>query len=109
MSATLFRLGLWILVLVLALYVVHESYIEQPIAERIPMNMLHQALVLSGVLLLAGAISRMLEKTKKAVVKNRCRVCQTPVAHGAIYCREHLRHVLEREDRRTHSGNTRIR
>ena len=109
MSATLFRLGLWILVLVLALYVIHESYIEQPIAEQIPMNMLHQALVLSGVLLGAGAIARMLEKTKKVVVKNRCRSCQTPIVHGAIYCRQHLRGVLEREDRRTHSGNTRIR
>ena len=109
MSATLLRLGLWILVLVLALYVIHESYIEQPLAEMIPMNMLHQALFLSVALVFAGVIARMLEKTKKVVVKNRCRVCQTPVPHGAIFCREHLRGMLEREDRRTHSGTTRIR
>ena len=109
MSATLLRLGLWILVLILALFVIHESYSEQPFAEMIPMPMLTQGLILSVVLVLAGVIARMFEKTKKAVIKNRCRVCQTAIPHGAIYCRAHLRGVLEREDRRTHSGNTRIR
>ena len=102
MSATLLRLGLWILVLVLALYVIHESYIEQPLAEMIPMKMLHQALFLSVALVFAGVIARMLEKTKKVVVKNRCRVCRTEIPHGAIYCREHLRTILHDEDEKTH-------
>lgn len=108
MSATILRLGLWILVLVLALYVIHESYEEQPLAEMIPMQMLQNALVLSVLLVVAGLLVRMVEKTKgKPVSKNRCRICQTPIPAGAIYCRQHLRGILEREDRRTH--NTRLR
>jgi hypothetical protein len=109
MSATLLRFGLWILVLILALYVIRENYSEQPIADMIPVTMLSQGLILSVALVLAGVITRMFEKTTKAVIKNRCRTCQTVIPHGAIYCRAHLRGVLEREDRRTHSGNTRIR
>jgi|SRR5688572_8641058 hypothetical protein len=106
MSATLLRLGLWILVLVLALYVIHESS-EQPVAELIPINMLQNALLLSVALIIGGVVMRMLEKGKDAVSKNRCRVCGTAVPQGAIYCRPHLRGMLEREDRRTH--NTKIR
>jgi predicted nucleic acid-binding Zn ribbon protein len=109
MSATILRLGLWILVLVMALYVIHESYEEQPLAEMIPMQMLQHALVLSVVLVGVGLVVRMFEKTTRKVLspKNRCRVCPTAIAPGAIYCRVHLRGMLEREDRRTH--NTRIR
>ena len=104
MSSTILRLGLWILVLVLALYVIAESYAGQPFADMIPMPMLQQALVLSVVLIVLGIVTRLFEKPgRKAFAKNRCRVCQTTVPHGAIYCREHLRGVLEREDRRTHS------
>lgn len=106
MSATLLRLGLWVLVLVLALYVIHESS-EQPVAEMIPINMLQNALLLSVALIIGGVVMRMLEKGKEVVSKNRCRVCGTAVPQGAIYCRPHLRGMLEREDRRTH--NTKIR
>jgi predicted nucleic acid-binding Zn ribbon protein len=51
----------------------------------------------------------MFDKTARKVVttKTKCRVCGVAVAPGQIYCRPHLRGVLEREDRRTHS--TRLR
>jgi predicted nucleic acid-binding Zn ribbon protein len=107
MSSTLLRLGLWVGILVLALYVVHETYHESTIAEMIPIGMLQKALGLAGVLLAAGVVARMFEKTSKVVSKNRCRVCGTAVPPGAIYCRAHLRTVLEQEDRKTHM--TRIR
>ena len=93
---------MWIIIIVLAAYVVHESFEEQPAAEMIPLPMLSKALVLGIGLVIVGIVLRMFEKGAKAVVKNRCAVCRTPISHGAIYCREHLRTVLSREDERTH-------
>ena len=107
MSSTLFRLGLWIAILALAAYVVTESMEGSAIAEMIPGHLLTKVLGLAAVLAVAGLIAKLFEKTKDRVTRNRCRVCGTPVASGAIYCRNHLRKVLELEDRKTH--NTRIR
>lgn len=107
MSSTLLRLGLWILVIILALYVVHESFEDSPVAELVPLEMLQKALVVGGVLLIAGLVFRLLEKGSKKVVKNRCVICRTPIPHGSLYCREHLRRILHDEDERTHV--TRIR
>ena len=107
MSSTLLRLGLWILVIVLALYVLHESFEDQPVAEYIPVNMMSKALVVGAVLLIAGIVLRMFEKGAKAVVKNRCAVCRTPIPAGAIYCRAHMRTILHDEDEKTHM--TRLR
>lgn len=107
MSSTLLRFGLWTLVLILALYVVKETYPGAPLAELIEPQMLQQVFVLALVLLAAGVVVKMFEKGQKVVTKTRCKVCGKTVAAGAIYCREHLRSVLDLEDRRTH--NTRIR
>jgi predicted nucleic acid-binding Zn ribbon protein len=94
-------------ILVLAAYVLHESFEEQPLAEMIPIAMLGKALTLGGVLVIAGVVLRFFEKSAKVVVKNRCAVCRTPIPHGAIYCREHLRTVLTAEDERTHMTKVR--
>lgn len=95
------------MILVLALYVIDESYPNEPIAEMIPTPMLQQALVVGAAAIAAGLVFRVLEKGKKAVIKNRCRVCRTPIAAGAMYCREHLRTILSDEDDKTHA--TRVR
>ena len=107
MATTLLRLGLWIIILVLALYVIDETYSNQPIAEMISAPMLQQALVLGVVILLAGIVFRVVGKGAKAVVKHRCQVCRTPIPAGAIYCRAHLRSILHDEDEKSHM--TRVR
>lgn len=107
MAATLQRLGLWILVTVLVLYVLHESYENSPVAEYVTFDLMQKALVVGALAIIAGVILRVLEKGTKAVVKNRCAVCRTPIPHGAIYCRAHLRRILHEEDDRTHM--TRLR
>lgn len=107
MSSTILRLGLWILVIVLALYVIHESFEESPIAELVPPAMMTKALALGVILIAVGIILRMFEKGAKVVTKSRCAVCRTPISHGAIYCRAHLRNILHDEDDKTHM--TRIR
>lgn len=107
MSSTLLRFGLWLVVIIMGIYVVRESYHEQPFAELVPDAMLQHAMVFSVVLVIAGILLRVLEKGSKVVSRNRCRVCKTAIPDGGIYCRAHLRHMLDLEDRRAHS--TRIR
>ena len=107
MSSTLLRLGLWILIIVLALYVIHETYEESPIAEMVPVDLMQKALVVGALSIAAGLILRMFEKGQRAVVKNRCAVCRTPIPSGAIYCRAHLRNILHEEDDRTHMSRKR--
>lgn len=107
MSSTLLRLGLWTLILVLALYVLAETYAEAPWSEMIPRPMLGQALAVSLVVTLAGVVLRILGKGADVVRKNRCRVCRTTIPNGAMYCREHLRNILHEEDEKTHMTRTR--
>ena len=102
MSSTLLRLGLWTNILVLALYVMHETCETGPAAELILPSMLEKILAVGGLLIVAGVVVRLLEKGATAVTKNRCAVCRTQIPSGAIYCREHLRTILHREDERTH-------
>ncbi len=109
MSSTVLRLGLWLLILTLGLFIFDSRFDETPLGELITPTLLQHLIVLSLILVAGGTVWRIFEKTaSKVVVKNRCKVCGTPVAHGAIYCRTHLRGVLEAEDRRTHSGTTRV-
>ena len=107
MSTTLLRLGLWTLILVMVLYVLVTTYNEEPWAELIPLPMLQQALVLAGIVIVAGIVLRILGVGAKVVTKNRCRVCRTPIPSGAIYCREHLRSILSDEDEKTHMTKVR--
>jgi hypothetical protein len=108
MSSTLLRLGLWTILAVVVLYVLHETYAETHLAEYFSTPMLQKALIVGGLLVAAGLVMRVAERgAKKVVHKNRCTICKAPVPEGAIYCREHLRRVLQREDERTHMTQTR--
>ncbi len=107
MANTLLRLGLWTLILVLALYVLASTYSEERWAEMIPMAMLVQAMTLAVILIVAGIVLRILGVGVKAVSKNRCRVCRTPIPPGALYCRAHLRSILHEEEDKTHASRIR--
>jgi|SRR5687767_12174128 hypothetical protein len=98
-------MGLWTLVLIMALFVIRESYADNPIADMIPQRMLEQAMIVAAIAVVAGVALRAFEKTSNVIAKSksRCQVCNKQVPQGAIYCREHLRSMLEREDQRTHS------
>src|ERR1043166_8533029 len=103
MSATLLRLGLWIILAVVALYVLHETYAGTHLEEYFSTPMLQKALIVGVLMVAAGLVARVLEKgASKMVGKNRCKICRTIIPAGAIYCREHLRNVLAREEERTH-------
>jgi hypothetical protein len=107
MYATVLRLGLWTIILMLVLYVLASAYPEEPFAELIPMPMLQQGLILGAALVVAGIVLRIFGIGVSKVHKNRCRVCRAPIPQGAMYCREHLRAILYDEDDKTHA--TRVR
>ena len=107
MSSTLLRAGLWVVLIVIVLYVMQQTFEEGPLADYVTSPMLQKVLVLGVLAVGAGVVMRVLEKGAKAVTKNRCRVCRTPVPSGAIYCRAHLRSVLHDEEDRTHVSRTR--
>jgi|SRR6266498_2635056 len=107
MSSTLLRLGLWVTLLAIVAYVLHETFSDQFIAEIVPVAVISKALVLGVLLVIAGLVSRLFETGAKAVVKNRCVVCKTPIPSGAIYCRAHLRDVLHREEDLSHTARSR--
>lgn len=103
MSSTLLRLGLWIILLVVALYVLHDTFENAPAADFISSNMLQYALGLGVLLVVAGLVTRVAAKARTKVNRPKCSVCKTPVATGQIYCREHLRRVLYEEDEKFHN------
>jgi len=106
MSSTVLRLGLWIILLVVVMYVLQQTYEDAPFVDFFAPAMLEKALALGGLLVVAGIVLRLLERGAKVVTKNRCVVCKTPVEHGAIYCRQHLRRILRHEEDKSH--NTRL-
>src|SRR5258705_4951192 len=107
MSSTVLRLGLWIILLVVAMYVLQQTYEDAPFVDFFAPAMLQKALALGGLLVAGGIVLRVLERGAKVVTKNRCVICKAPIDRGAIYCRQHLRQVLSREDEI--SRNTRLR
>ena len=109
MSSTILRLGLWILILALVVYVVDTSFANSPFAGLIELDLITKIIAVAGVLVVVGIVMKMFDKTAGKVLSkgNKCRVCGVEIPAGQIYCRPHLRGMLEREDRKTH--NTRIR
>src|SRR5437867_3597441 len=103
MSSTLLRVGLWVVLVVIVLYVLQQSFEGGPLAEYLTAPMLQKVLALGIFVAIVGIVMRVLEKGAKAVSKNRCKVCRAPVPPGAIYCRAHLRSVLHREEDREHT------
>ena len=109
MALTILRLGLWILILSLALYVLDTSITNSPFAELVNVGLVQNVMILGAGLFVLGLVMRLFGKTAGKVLQKatHCRVCNTVIPNGQIYCRVHLRGMLEREDRKTH--NTRIR
>ncbi len=98
------------MILTIIAFIFDSHFDETPLGQLITPTLLQHMLIFSGALIVIGVILAIVDKTTHKVVsgKNRCRVCGVGVPHGAIYCRQHLRSVLEAEDRRTHSGITRV-
>jgi len=105
MSRTLFRLGLWVILAVLAMHVLRQTFPESLIVDYASGDLLSKAAAMGGLLLAAGALTSVISKPK-ALTTHRCIVCKTPVRKGTIYCRAHLRNLLSDEHDRRHFPRT---
>lgn len=107
MSVSILRLGLWSLVTLLVTYVLAESAPQSPVGEFLTNELLFTlgAIVL-GIIAL-GLIVGLVEKARFQS-RNRCRTCGRKIPATAIYCRIHLNEVLEEEDLRHRTMNTRL-
>ena len=110
MSVTILRTGLWIVLIVLAGYVLRETYAAAPFAELLNPDLLQKAGMLGVALVILGVIVRFIETViLSKVPKSRCSVCRRPINTGEFYCREHLRRILEDEHDKTHGPVARKR
>jgi len=108
-ATSLLRFGLWIILLVLAGYVLRESMGDSPTAELLNDSILHNAGYLGLAALIVGFVITLVQKIATKAIKTRCRVCGRQVPHGQTYCRAHLREILEDEDRKLHETSIRRR
>jgi predicted nucleic acid-binding Zn ribbon protein len=108
MASTLLRYGLWVILLVLVAYVLRETFQDQAFSEMIPEQVLEKAGAFGLLLLAAGAITAVIEKVFRKQ-HSKCAICKTKIPYGEIYCRAHLREILEEEDLRLHKTSTRLR
>jgi hypothetical protein len=107
MSQTLLRFGLWIVLAVLTLYVVRETFPESPFADIAGEQTLQYAGLFGLGLIAGGFVVGLLERAWTTARKNRCIVCGTSIPRGEVYCKGHLRQVLEKE--REHDRRVRTR
>lgn len=107
MSGTLLRFGLWVVLIALALYVIHETFPNAPQSEFISGPMLQKIGMVGAGLVLLGFLTGLFGKAAdKTFRQQRCSVCRKPVMHGELYCREHLRRILDEEHDRHHAIRT---
>lgn len=103
----LLRLGLWSLVIIVVAYVFTETAPKSPVAEIITDQLLYLlakvALALVGLGLIVGMGEKMWKRRRR-----KCRTCGRPIPSTALYCRLHLNEVLEEEDFRHRTMNTKL-
>ena len=94
MYITLFRTGIWVIIATLAAYVIRETYLGEMLV-FLNEQLLQRALMLGagaiGLGVLAWIGSKIFPKKK-----GHCKICRQSIPPGAIYCRIHLRDVLEK-------------
>lgn len=98
----LMRIGLWLILIVLALALLREGLLDPTGDPAIASGpLIEKGLILGAGLTVLGAFFRLIQKLFGAPPKSRCRECRRPVPKGDIYCRVHLRNIVfEEEDRK---------
>lgn len=105
MSTTLLWIGLWLVAIVMGLFIGKDVFPGAPLVEFITTPLLVQGGAFGVLLAAAGIVLRLFERVAPKS-KRRCVVCRKPVFGQEMYCRDHLRGILEEEDERTHRTRT---
>ena len=107
MSMTLIRVGVWSLVVILAAYVLVETVPDSVIAEIITGQVLLLATQIALGIVVLGLVMALIEKLWN-LRRRKCKTCGRPIPSTQIYCRLHLNEVLEEEDLRRRTMNTKL-
>lgn len=94
---TIIRLGIWSLVLIMVVYVFTETAPDSPVAEIITGELLALLTKISFGIVALGLVVGLIEKLW-GMRRRKCKTCGRPIPSTAIYCRLHLKEVLEEED-----------
>ena len=100
MSRSLIRLGLWALLLVVAVALLREIF-DSPL-HSLSSQTMQKAFIGAGAVVALGVVLLVLENLF-GTPKGRCVVCRVRVPPGEIYCKSHLREILDEEDKREHT------
>ena len=95
MALTLFRTGIWILLAVLAMWVLRDAALKD-FANLLNNQLLNRAGMLGFAVIGLGVLAMIYEKVAVRPKKAKCKVCGRPVIAGEFYCREHLRELVDR-------------
>lgn len=95
MALVLFRLGIYLLLAVLAMWVLREEVLSS-FAHILTNRNLNLAGLAGLGMLAVGFLTLVYEKLTVGRKKTRCKVCGKPVIAGEYYCREHLRELVDR-------------
>jgi hypothetical protein len=104
MSAILTRFGLYTILVVLAVFILRENFQGIPYAGFLSDTLLVQIGLAGVVLAVVGVIIGPFERLRTKSSRKKCVVCRGPVIVGKLYCRTHLREILEAEDARRHES-----
>lgn len=95
MAITLFRLGLWILLAVLATWVLRDNVLSDA-AQFLNAQLLNRAGLLGIGTIALSVVALVFEKLTSGPVKRKCKTCGKPTIAGEFYCRPHLRDIMDR-------------
>lgn len=95
MALVLFRIGIYLLLAVLAMWVLREEALRSFAHILTDRNLNYAGLAGLGLLAL-GFLTLVYEKLTVGRKKTRCKICGKPVIAGEFYCREHLREIVDR-------------
>jgi hypothetical protein len=97
MFDALIRFGLWGLALVLAAYLAGEFFPALQIGSIVDARYVETAALAGLAIVAAGVVGRLIQGAAGGRGA-RCRTCRRKINRGAIFCRIHLRQVIETQD-----------
>lgn len=107
MSIVILRTGLWSLVVILVAYVFTETLPDSPVAELVTGQLLYLLTQIALGVIALGLVVGLVEKFWMGR-PGKCRTCGQKIPSKALYCRRHLNEVLEEEDFRHRTMNTKL-